>query len=1667
MIFSNRNSNEATISTPTVLATNNTLDVGTDSSIVVMSMSNALAGQTPRDGYILAPTMFSLTGIDPASPFVLKTPEIYNESHPSISIDGQNQPTIIREDNNTFIIEPQTPLTPNSVYVFRITPDSGTDITWAFQTAVRFEMTSTMPRNESTNVPVHTNIEVSFSFGSGHNLAEHFSIYPHVEGEFSHRDSTAVFIPSSHLMHGQIYTVTISGGITHYETSETIESDYIFSFETAPESSRPTIQERSPTISFSRRHMELPSFAEHSVSFWINQNRGSERVNIGVYRIEDKAEAIATASRLISAHSWSLIPQPDHYLDTSGLEKVYSSYHNSLPGWGRETFILTERLEPGFYVLNATVGNVQTQAILQITDLAVQVIADEDKTLVWVHDMTTGLPTTEAAVFDPIANRTYETSEYGIAIVERTLSAGEYLIISAVNGKEIAVLASSRAGNQSFSGGWSDMSVVGIRPAFDWSHVPSRTPQRANDQYWTALQLDRTLFQRSDTLSLWGFVQNRLSDENITHVTIVLTEGHNWSASARDTLYMKNIPVVYGSYSSEIKLPHLDPGSYELAIFHGDVVLNSTFFTVEDYVKPPYQLNLSSDRNAIFANEEVTFSAKTEFFEGTPVPDLQISYQIAGRDLSEQTRGSEQTNLEGFVERYVVPTAANETVQGERRLMFSAEATLPEIGWVHELANVRVFINDINVRTIATRSDENATLTVNVHDITLDRINNGTAEHWADFLGDPKPGQKISAEIVEVSWNTQVERLLQSFEITTNAEGIATKEFQVPNRERTSYRANVSTVDGNGRIISHSVFVGRDFSSFNRFADDDRMFLYGADPDGYDIGDEVELTVMHGEAPVTQGNFLFVTVQNGIMSYQVGRNPFTFAFGETHAPHLRVTAYHFNGHTYHTSGRMTQRLQFNSENRNLEINISTSQEEFRPGEQATLTITTTDRDGNPKAANVNIGIVDEALFALRDYTVDTLSMLYRNINDQLRFSMATHNTFVSEGIGEEDEGLYEVTSLDTFSLSGARGATDGASGENRIRERFEDTAVFASLRTNEQGEATFTFQLPDNITSWRMTASAISDDLYAGNSVQNILVTQPMFLHYSLNCTFLVGDTPYIGVNVYGTSLSGGEQVEFLVWREDAPSDIHRASGVSFERVNIPLWETSEEGFDEIVIEAIVEGYKDSIRHSFQVVNSHRLVNVAVFYDVTESTVFDINSTGLTNITFTDQGRGQFLMDLITLSNRWQSGGRIEGLIAEREATKLIQTHFPDTRLFREPANFNVLDYQTESGGIAIQPYAYADLQTTVMLMPFILDDVNLASLRGYLQNVFDTSRTDNKMLALYGLAMLGEPVLTHLHNYAELEGLSLRNTVYIALGFAAIGETHIARELYNTRIAPYIESVAPFYRINTGVNRADILDVTSITAILAAQLGMPESLGLHNYAVTYRWDAPSRSESDMAFAMNIERLLYIFYEIENHQNVNAGITYTLFGETVTRDFSQGRQFTLRIPSQNMHEFNLISTSGEVGAVSIVRTPLEELETVSNEITISREFFRAGTSESASSFEQDELVRVQINVDFSETALSGGYVITDFLPAGLVYVANSARSGDRDNTDGRWVRATAEGQRITFFVHNSRFANEHIYYYYARVVNPGTFKAEGTIMQSHGVREFMTVGSDAILTINP
>jgi len=402
-------------------------------------------------------------------------------------------------------------------------------------------------------------------------------------------------------------------------------------------------------------------------------------------------------------------------------------------------------------------------------------------------------------------------------------------------------------------------------------------------------------------------------------------------------------------------------------------------------------------------------------------------------------------------------------------------------------------------------------------------------------------------------------------------------------------------------------------------------------------------------------------------------------------------------------------------------------------------------------------------------------------------------------------------------------------------------------------------------------------------------------------------------------------------------------------------------------------------------------------------------------------------------------------------------SYFPDMNVYGDSVALDVRAYQRSDGGIAILPHAAADPYTTVKVMPYIMNEVNTGTLRNYLYSQVESGLDRFHAASLYGLAMLREPILHELEQFSQKDDLSPRDAVYIALAYLHLGERDIAGRLYDSRVAPLLEHIAPFYRVNTGVDQDDILAATSAASLLATKLDKPQKDGLFQYMV---------SNETRDILIHVERLSYIEHEIARRTATEGSITYTLFGETFTRELKNGASHCLRIPAQNMAAFRLLTVTGDVGAVSHYKTPMTEMGTPDNDITVHRSYYRVNDNTSRTTFEQGDLVRVQIRVDYAAKALHGSYSVTDYLPAGLAHVSGSARIDHQYQAQwGGFSYAEADGQKVTFYDYNGLFDRINVYTYHARVVNPGTFIAEGPFVVNLTATEYYTVGDDVSIVI--
>ncbi len=194
----------------------------------------------------------------------------------------------------------------------------------------------------------------------------------------------------------------------------------------------------------------------------------------------------------------------------------------------------------------------------------------------------------------------------------------------------------------------------------------------------------------------------------------------------------------------------------------------------------------------------------------------------------------------------------------------------------------------------------------------------------------------------------------------------------------------------------------------------------------------------------------------------------------------------------------------------LTVAITPNKSQYQPGEEVAVTLRVTNSQGDPVSAELSLAVVDEAIFSLSpDLTPPMLSTFYfprpnqLGVFDPLRLSRRLIY------YGEDGGG------------GGGGGGDEGtpASTGSQPRRDFQDTAVwFPTLQTDANGEVTVTFQMPDNLTSWRLTARAVTADTQVGESMLNITTWKPVIVRPILPRALTAGDEVELSAVIHNNS---------------------------------------------------------------------------------------------------------------------------------------------------------------------------------------------------------------------------------------------------------------------------------------------------------------------------------------------------------------------------------------------------------------------------------------------------------------------------------------------------------------------------------------------------------------------
>ncbi|MFT7621104.1 MAG: hypothetical protein ACI9WU_000265 [Myxococcota bacterium] len=202
-----------------------------------------------------------------------------------------------------------------------------------------------------------------------------------------------------------------------------------------------------------------------------------------------------------------------------------------------------------------------------------------------------------------------------------------------------------------------------------------------------------------------------------------------------------------------------------------------------------------------------------------------------------------------------------------------------------------------------------------------------------------------------------------------------------------------------------------------------------------------------------------------------------------HAPNVYASVAFAAGKSFYS---LSKSIDVSPAHRLLKVKLTADKAVYEPGKTAVWTAHVTDRKGKPVEAELSISLVDEAVYAISKELAPPIGRFFYGHRPN---PVRTAFSFPSRYLGGADKD----------------GDDDAGGG---VRRDFKDTAFWkAVVHTDTSGKATINVPLPDNLTTWRLTARAITrGDTLVGAGTAHIRTSKDLLATLALPRFFRRGD---------------------------------------------------------------------------------------------------------------------------------------------------------------------------------------------------------------------------------------------------------------------------------------------------------------------------------------------------------------------------------------------------------------------------------------------------------------------------------------------------------------------------------------------------------------------------------
>ncbi len=917
-----------------------------------------------------------------------------------------------------------------------------------------------------------------------------------------------------------------------------------------------------------------PRWVQYGISY-VDVNTPPVKLDLYSFELGDYTQLYAQYYERRRFNQSDPIPLPEDL-------KPAASWTQAASGRTLQQATIPAEVPTGLYILTLSQkGQQLDQLFLILTRNTLVVKRSGEEVFVWLSDINgASLADTEVRLYSTRGEkiRQGQTDENGI--YKTTVPAGYTPLL---------VAARTDAGDTTLSGlqsGWNSN-------ASSWWFGGETSPSQ--HRYVAYTYTDRPIYRPGQTvyfktvLRADADVHYSLPPAN-TPVTVRLRDARQNSVQTLE-LATNDFGSVDGSFQvAEGAML----GDYSLEVtLEGETY--SQVFKVQDYRKPDFSVQITSTTSTLVNGDKLTLDVDAGYFFGEPVANATLTinrYRLVDYSAWWWADAEAQPEYEWYFDETIAQDKQT-GADGHYRLELDAYLAPNEYERVTSWKNSAVY----STWAIEVTADDGSHQTVSntfiykVYQsgaiLSLDTggyLKQAKQEFKADIRatdlqGAPLANQNVDIEIL--TWDNSSYNFKESFlktSVRTGPDGLAVVPLKLDQPGYYQINLSSSAELGNPMELSRWVYVIDANKSWARRYNNEINIQ--ADQDSYKPYQTARLIIestFSGPALLTfeRGRVIHskpvsLTAPLTLVEVQIIPEDAPNIYVKVNAwqaepqtmPEDKWVAYSRPDARLRTA---QVELQVQSSAKALQVTLAADQDFYQPRQEASFSIEVKDAQGKPAQAEVTLALVDESIFSLSNELVPPMLQAFYG---RRPLSVVTFDSLAPQ------REIY---------VGGMGGGGGGPELPVNPRSNFPDTALWLpSVHTDMEGRATITVTLPDSLTSWRLTAKAVTQDTQVGEARLNVLTRQEIIVRPILPRQLTTGDQVEITALVHNYAGQANQvQVSLSGPGLEVQGSLTQTVSLQEGEVKTLAWSTLVKGVGntEVLLTAAVGGeVKDAVR---------------------------------------------------------------------------------------------------------------------------------------------------------------------------------------------------------------------------------------------------------------------------------------------------------------------------------------------------------------------------------------------------------------------------------------------------------------------------------------------------------